>query len=44
MRQALMVLTQRYLGQSVPTMLVIARKKLYDGMHPRAKSGQIREY
>jgi hypothetical protein len=28
----------------VPTMLVIARKKLYDGMHPRAKSGQIREY
>lgn len=28
------------LGPSVPMILAIARKKLYDGIHPRAKSGQ----
>jgi hypothetical protein len=40
MRQAEMVLTKRDLGPSVATILVIARKKLCDGIHSGAKSGQ----
>jgi hypothetical protein len=44
MRQAEVVLTERDLGPSVPTILVVARKKLCDGIHSRANQARIREY